>query len=242
MDYSALAKHFWTHGYLVVEDFFTTELMDNLHERILRHFQGEADSCLNDEFSEKSKCEIVPWFPQREGVEVFNQPDDDPRMQALTAAILGEGWHSQYSMVMYSAQGTNGQAWHQDSPPETKDDYNLNRLVYTRDIVPEIGGELRLVPQTHLGGPLPAGDPNGDFDGQITLYPKKGTLVLLHGHNWHRVMPVVGQYRVSTNYRAAPQGTPDDVTDVCVYRNMRYRFSTNSVIEDRTVDVPVVGA
>ena len=34
-------------------------------------------------------------------------------------------------------------------------------------------------------------------------------------------------------YRAAPAGTPDDVTDVCVYRNMRYRFSTSAVVEER---------
>ena len=67
-----------------------------------------------------------------------------------------------------------------------------------------------------------------------TLQPtKKGTLVLLHGHCWHSVMPVHGKYRVSTNYRAAPANTPDDVTDVCVYRNMRYRFSTKTVLEDR---------
>lgn len=34
-------------------------------------------------------------------------------------------------------------------------------------------------------------------------------------------------------YCAAPAGTPDDVTDVCVYRNMRYRFSTSAVVEER---------
>ena len=39
--------------------------------------------------------------------------------------------------------------------------------------------------------------------------------------------------RFSTNYRAMPAGTPDDITDVCVYRNMRYRFSTESVVEER---------
>jgi hypothetical protein len=73
---------------------------------------------------------------------------------------------------------------------------------------------------------LSYGDPVGEFDDQVVLRPKKGTLVLLHGHTWHRVLPITGSYRFSTNYRSAPKDTPDDITDICVYRNMRYRFST----------------
>ncbi len=233
LDLKEIRDEFWAKGYVVIEDFFDEALMDELHALILAHFYGAVDSCLTDEFAVRAKTEIVPWFPQRESVSRFDVIDDDARLAALTAAVLGEGWHSQYCMVMYSAQGTNGQAWHQDCPPETKDDYNLNRLLYTRDIVDEIGGQLVLVPRTHTGGALPAGDPQGVFAGQLTLYPKKGTLVLIHGHCWHRVLPVKGPYRVSTNYRAAPAGTPDDVTDICVYRNMRYQFSTKRVVEER---------
>jgi hypothetical protein len=84
-------------------------------------------------------------------------------------------------------------------------------------------------------GLLPSGDPAGTFDEQVVLRPKKGTLLLLHGHTWHRVLPITGAFRFSTNYRAAPAGTPEDITDICVYRNMRYQFSTSSVIEERTV-------
>jgi len=70
--------------------------------------------------------------------------------------------------------------------------------------------------------------------GQVTIAPRKGSLVLLHGHCWHRVLPVGSTSRVSTNYRATPAGTPGNVTDVCVYRNMRFQFSTQSVVEHRT--------
>ena len=108
MDTAQLATRFWTEGYVVIEDFFAPALMDELHELILAHFGGKFDSCLNDEFSTKAKTQIVPWFPQREGVSRFDVIDDDARLAALTAAILGAGWHSQYCMVMYSAQGTNG--------------------------------------------------------------------------------------------------------------------------------------
>jgi ectoine hydroxylase-related dioxygenase (phytanoyl-CoA dioxygenase family) len=137
-------------------------------------------------------------------------------------------------MVMFSRQGRKGQSWHQDCPPEDPNRFNLNRLAYTHDITEEIGGYTVVVPGTHKKGLLPAGEPEIDLEAQVILKPKKGTLVLLHGHTWHRVLPVHGRYRVSTNFRASPKGVPADVTDVCVYRNMRYRFSSSEVIEERT--------
>ena len=73
-----------------------------------------------------------------------------------------------------------------------------------------------------------------EFEDQVELLPARGTLVLLHGHCWHRVRPVRGGSRVSTNYRCCPAGTPANVTDICVYRSMRYRFETNEVIEERS--------
>ncbi len=233
MDTKHAAETFWDQGYLVLEDFFEHSLMDELHSLIIKHFDHGVESVLNDEFADRSKCEIVPWFPQREGPSAFDKIDQLEVLDSLSAAILGENWVNLYSMVMFSAQGTKGQAWHQDCPPETPERYNLNRLVYTRDITDAIGGQVVLVPRTHRNRELPAGDPDVEFDDQMTLYPKKGTLVLLHGHTWHRVLPVKGAYRVSTNSRAAPANTPADVTDVCVYRNMRYQFSSNRVIEER---------
>ena len=68
---------------------------------------------------------------------------------------------------------------------------------------------------------------------RLGLSPKKGTLVMIHGHTWHRVLPIKESRRVSTNFRAIPKGTPEDITDICIYRNMRYQFSTERVIEER---------
>ena len=233
MDYQALANEFWKQGYLVLHDFFDIELMDHLNEVILRHFGDSPEFWHTDEFLTKSKVEVVPWFPQREGVDDFQPVNDDSRLQRLTAEILGDAWHEQHCMIMFSKQGTRGQSWHQDCPPEDSNIFNLNRLVYTHAITPEIGGQTVVVPGTHKKGLLPAGDPDVDLEDQVIVAPRKGTLLLLHGHCWHRVLPVKGKYRVSTNYRSMPQGTPADVTDICVYRNMRYRFSTSEVIEER---------
>lgn len=234
MDAKAHAEQFWDQGYLMIEDFFDPALMDRLDHIILDHFGENPEFWHNEEFLDKAVTEVIPWFPMDDNVDDFREVEEDSRLAELTTAILGQGWNSQYCMVMFSKQGTKGQAWHQDCPPDDPDVFNLNRLLYTSDILPEIGGQTVVVPRAHQKGLLPVGDPGAELPGQVVLTPKKGTLVLLHGHNWHRVLPVKGKYRFSSNYRAAPMGTPDEITDICVYRNMRYQFSTNRVVEDRT--------
>jgi len=234
MNIIEIANRFAEDGYIVIEDFFADELMGHL-DNVIREYYGEnPDFWHNDEFLLKAKTEVVPWFPQREGVHDFDVIENDQRLQELSEAILGADWYTQYCMVMFSKQGTSGQAWHQDCPPDDPLQHNMNRLVYTSDITDKIGGQTVIVPGSHKRGVLTVGDPVGEFDDQVVLRPKKGTLVLLHGHTWHRVLPIKGAYRFSTNYRSAPKGTPEDITDVCVYRNMRYQFSTSMVVEERT--------
>lgn len=241
MDLENLHEEFWENGYLVLDDFFEPELMAQMDTIIRGYFGDDPQFWHEQEFLEKSKTEVIPWFPQNpdlpehdpELAAPFDRVESDPRLGQLTRALLGADWGSLYSMVMYSRQGTSGQAWHQDCPPDDPACYNLNRLVYSRDLSTEIGGQTVVMPGSHRRGVLPVGDPHEDLEGQVILNPKKGTLVLLHGHTWHRVLPITGDFRFSTNYRACPSGTPADITDICVYRNMRYSFATNSVVEDR---------
>lgn len=233
MQLTDLQRVFERDGYVVVDNFFATELMGHLDQAIRDHFGENPDFLHSDEFLDTSKTDVIPWFPQNDGESAFDIIDEDPRFNELSRAVLGSGWTRQYCMVMFSKQGTTGQAWHQDCQPDDPEVFNLNRLVYTSDITDEIGGQTVVVPGSHKTGVIPAGDPVGAFENQVLLRPEQGTLVLLHGHTWHRVLPIKGPYRFSINYRAAPAGTPDDITDVCVYRNMRYQFSTSQVVEDR---------
>ena len=233
MNTSAYRDHFWEHGYVVIENFFDHALMDRLDRVIMDHFGSDPSFAHNDEFLTKAKTQVIPWFPQDEGNHAFDGIDVYPDFNQITAEILGADWQRLYCMVMFSKRGTSGQAWHQDCAPENPAIYNLNRLVYTSDITDEIGGQTVIVPGTHKSGLLPAGNPAVEFDRQVILKPKRGTLVFLHGHTWHRVLPIKGAYRVSTNYRAVPAGVPPNITDICVYRNMRYQFSTSKVVEER---------
>ena len=233
MNVEQLAQTFWRDGYLILEGFFDPVQMDEIQDSILQYFGDSPTLVHNQEFLNKSATEVIPWFPQQEGVRIFDQVDEDPRLFALSQAILGDGWRALYCMAMFSEKGTKGQAWHQDCPPEDPGKFNLNRLVYSMDVGGELGGEILVMPGSHKRGELTVGDVNEDFAEQAVVAPKKGTLILVHGHTWHRVLPIKGEYRVSTNFRAIPKDAPEDITDVCVYRNMRYQFSTSTVLVDR---------
>lgn len=233
MDFSECAERFWDDGYLVLDSFFNPELMGELNDLIKQHFGADPDFWHTDEFLSESRTEVIPWFPQNDGPSAFDQVDHHEALQCLTTALLGQGWRSDYCMVMYSKKGTSGQAWHQDCTPDDPACHNMNRLIYTSDITESVGGQTVVVPGSHKRGLLPAGDPLGQFDEQVVITPKQGTLVMLHGHTWHRVLPIVGDCRYSTNFRALPAQAPNDVTDICIYRNMRYQFSTSRIVETR---------
>lgn len=233
VDFNKLKTEFWENGYLILDEFFPADLMDEYQQIILDHFLTKTDWEHNTDFITKSENEVIPWFPYNEGQPYFDGIDKNNAFNTLTAHILKSGWDNLYCMMMFSKAGSKGQAWHQDCPPENPTQFNLNRLVYTHDITDETGGEIVIIPKSHRKGVLPAGVPHEDLENQLVFSPKKGTAIFLHGHCFHRVMPVKAD-RVSSNFRAIPKGVPKDITDVCVYRNMRYRFSTSEIIEERT--------
>ncbi|MFT5541633.1 MAG: ectoine hydroxylase [Glaciecola sp.] len=230
LDYEQLSKLFWQQGFIVIEDFFDAKIMSQSQSCIMSHFGNEPEYQHDQSFIDLSKTEVIPWFPQEEGDSVFDTIENDLCLKKLTRKVLGEEWKNQYCMVMFSKKGSIGQAWHQDCPPENSTQFNLNRLVYSMDVDDDLGGQVYIRPGSHRFGALTNGPLFEDFDDQIVLSPKKGTLVLLHGHCWHRIGELKGDYRVSTNYRAAPQAADDSITDICVYRNMRYQFSTAKVV------------
>lgn len=233
MDIENLSTRFKEDGYIYIENFFDGNLMDSYHQKILSHFKKDTEYKHDMAFIEKSDTDVIPWFPQLEGETIFNIVEDDQRLQKITEKILGSGWKSLYSMVMFSNKSSNGQAWHQDCNPENKEIYNLNRLVYTMDINKSTGGELVLIPGSHKKGIIPSDSFGNEIGHEVVIEPSKGSLAILHGHLWHKVLPIHDNIRVSTNYRCIPSGTPDNITDICVYRNMMYRFSDEKILTTR---------
>jgi hypothetical protein len=161
MNASTLQQKFDRDGYFVLDGFFDDKQMNPIDRVIHKHFGENPNVQHNDEFLNKSQTDVIPWFPQQEGVSDFDAIESDENFRGLSEAILGEGWCEQACMVMFSGRGSSGQAWHQDCPPEDPQQFNLNRLVYTSDIKAESGGQVVVVPGSHKMGLLPAGDPLG---------------------------------------------------------------------------------
>lgn len=223
---------FWDEGYIIFENFFDDQLMDAYNSKILKHFGLNPKWEHSEEFISKSSAEVIPWFPYRDDNGGFDEIDKDEKFNDITDTLLTKGWDNLYCMMMFSKAGSKGQAWHQDCIPDDPLKFNLNRLVYTHDINDETGGAIVIMPKAHKAGILPVGNPHEDLEGQVLYKPKKGTVIFLHGHCFHRVLPAKS-IRISSNFRVVPKGTPEDITDICVYRNMKYKFSTSEIIEER---------
>ena len=236
MDYQKLKQEFWDKGYLYLENFFEQAVMDECYIEIQKHFNMNPDYQHDQEFLTRSEADVIPWFPSKNNSsdgEAFDQLGQNAALGELTQYVLGDDWRSLECMVMFSNPNSKGQPWHQDCPPEQAEKFNLNRLIYTSDINEKTGGQTLVVEGSHKMGLLPASQNNQTFENEVCLSPTKGSLLLIHGHAWHRVLPVGTEFRVSTNFRCVPKNTPDNVTDICVYADMRYQFSTKQVLETR---------
>ena len=233
MNYDQLADQFWQDGYIHLRQFFSAAQLAPVDEVVRKHFGVAPDYYHNEEFLENSSTDVIPWFPKWDGLTDFDFIEQDERFIELSQAILGSGWRSLYCMCMFSKPHSQGQAWHQDCPPENERVFNLNRLVYTSTIENKNGGQLVLVPGSHRNGRISCGEVDETLPNQLILQPEIGDVVFLHGHCWHRVLPIKEKSRLSTNFRCAPIDTPDDVTDISIYRNMVYRFSTSEILEKR---------
>ncbi len=229
-----LAQDFWKYGYIHLPGFFDSDLMRLYNNKILSHFGMDPQYIHSDAFIEQSGTDVIPWFPQKDGETCFDAVNNHQDFVSLTQEILGDGWYEQYCMVMFSKKDTLGQAWHQDCVCDNPQHFNLNRLIYTMDISADTtGGQITLIPGSHLSGIIPSHSQAFDEDAAISLSPKKGDLVMMHGHCYHKVEKVIGEYRVSTNYRSAAAQTPENITDIAVYRNMIYEFSTSTALRYR---------
>lgn len=218
-------QEFEESGYLLIEDFLTSEECRRLKDALDAKYAEWRDEArqvhaLGDAFA----CDVLAWDPVLEGHPVFTDFASHAGLAEITRVVLGDDFGTQTSLVMFSIPGGRGQAWHQDCPPEETGLFNLNRLLYPEDATLERGA-IVIVPGSHRFGPIPPGEHQESLDGELVLTPRAGTLILLHGHVYHRVTPNLTDLpRNSVNFRALPPGVPDWVTCIAVYRDGRARF------------------
>ncbi len=226
-----LRKRFDRDGAVVLPDFLTEAEMQPLRRELDAHYASLAEKAATSHngtgILARFECDVMVWAPLAEGNAAFIALNEMPKLAQVTQTLLDEGFNTNpKGLVMYSVGGGRGQAWHQDCPPggpESKE-FNLNRLIYTEDVT-LADGAIVFVPGSHRRGRIPSGGHQDPIEGEITLEPHKGTLVLLHGHVYHRVTPNLNMKpRTSINLRAYPSGIDASVTCIGVYRNGDVNF------------------
>lgn len=230
-DLAGLRAEFEKNGVVVIRNFLVESEMIPLRRELEAHYAPLASAAATSHngagILAPFACDVMCWSPLGDGNAEFIALNQKPELADVTEAVLGQGYSTNKGgLVMYSVGGGRGQAWHQDCPagdPESKQ-FNLNRLFYT-DHVSVADGAIVFVPGSHRMGKIPAGGHQEPIEGEITLEPRAGTLVLLHGHTYHRVTPNLNlKPRTSINFRAYPAGTDSSVTCIGVYRNGDVNF------------------
>ena len=74
---AAYTQEFWDKGFIILEEYFDSDLMDRYNQMILDHYGLTPDWEHTGEFVSRSATEVVPWFPYREGNTEFNTINDD---------------------------------------------------------------------------------------------------------------------------------------------------------------------
>lgn len=158
---------------------------------------------------------------------------DGPRLRSLAEAILPAGATFHMSLLQLSEPGRRqGIAWHQDVDPAVHPGALYNFLIYPEALTSD-NGPLLVVPGTHDGRALPAGDPYGPLPGQRALVAGAGDLVIVHGTLFHCVPRNQTQRRrFSLNFRFRDRRVDAGAMTVGVYRNGKFDYSKGAPVVD----------
>jgi hypothetical protein len=81
MNTELLLHTFERDDYLLLDDFFDAKLMQALNARVLEHFGDDPAFLHSDDFLQKAKTDVIPWFPQDAGRSEFDLVDNNVDLQ-----------------------------------------------------------------------------------------------------------------------------------------------------------------
>ncbi len=205
------AKNFFhENGFLVVEDAFSTDAIEELRAeatRICRGEKGELKGVPNfrgDETNEEILRQILCiHFPHKISDLMFETLKSSPFVEVLTS-IIGPNVKCMQSMLFIKAAGKPGQAWHQDEVYIPTRDRSLCGGWIAMDDATVENGCLWVIPGSHKTGTMYFqewhGDPRFDCaleaqrfpysnDDAVPVEVKAGSIVFFNGYLLHRSLP-----------------------------------------------------
>lgn len=139
---------------------------------------------------------------------------DHPKLLPLARLMLGPQVRVLPVTARVAVPGEKDQQveWHihqrlvpRPLPPFFSQPVVLDTLIYLDDVDEETG-PLQVVPGSHRNTQEEIPSKTTDLPGQITLMPKAGDAIMLHGNLWHRALPTTerGRRRRLIIYPFAP--------------------------------------
>jgi ectoine hydroxylase-related dioxygenase (phytanoyl-CoA dioxygenase family) len=174
-------------GYLILESFMDTELLNRLRKQVEDLFQAEGDAA-GKEFKQEPGCRRLANLVDKG--DVFREVIVLPRLLEYVRHVLGPSIKlSSLHARSVDPQGIVGQPLHADmsAVADKHGAWVCNTLWMLDDFRPD-NGALRLVPGSHLYRSLPAealANPLADHPEQVLITGRAGSVVILNAHTWH---------------------------------------------------------
>jgi hypothetical protein len=173
------------YGYLHLGEYKTSTETDNIHRALLEITNQKQLQAFNrPEFYEKHKAVNITFDNPHQKNPILM--DFATGLNVIADSILQQAFFHMSLIQHNQAKKNHSIPWHQDIDPQTGPGKFFNFLFYPHDCTEEMGG-LRLVPQSHRFGALPAGGSHEKINGEITIYPEAGDLLIVDGLTFHAV-------------------------------------------------------
>ena len=174
-------------GYLVLENFMSASLLDELRGRVAELFAIEGDQA-GAEFKQEEQTRRLANLVDKG--EVFGRAIAMPEILECVGQVLGPNFKlSSLNVRSANPHSTWVQPLHCDMGAIADErGYWVANTVWMLDDFTLENGPTRLIPGSHQWGRLPQDsltDPQAAHPGEILLTGKAGTVVVMNAHLWH---------------------------------------------------------
>ncbi len=174
-------------GFVVLEDFMSSDLLARIRERVDRLFELEGDAA-GSEFRQEEQTGRLANLVDKG--EVFQEAIQLPLLLDHIRLVLGPEFKlSSLNVRSANPHSTWVQPLHADNGAIADEKgYWVCNSVWMLDDVTTENGAIRMVPGSHKWGKLPQEaltDLLASHPGEILLTGGAGTVVIMNAHMWH---------------------------------------------------------
>jgi ectoine hydroxylase-related dioxygenase (phytanoyl-CoA dioxygenase family) len=175
------------HGFVVLEDFMSPQLLTDLCQRVEEVF-AEEGSRAGAEFKQEPGCRRLANLVNKG--EIFRRAISLPALLHQVGQVLGPEFKlSSLNVRSVNPLADESQPLHADMAALPDDGgYWVCNTVWMLDDFTLDNGPIRVVPGSHRWGKLPQealADPRARHPQEVLITGQAGTVVVMNAHAWH---------------------------------------------------------